>query len=258
MISEFFSVQSKKSFFHKLDFRTKFITTIMVSVTCAFINDVLLLFFFLIIYFLFIIISRNLSRVKFFLLYLVSFWLVITLLVYLFTQDINYTLNYFSIFFVRMYIILFSGFILAFTTSYNDMAKSLEKMKFPRSIIFTFTTALTTVPFFLKEFELISESLKLRGVLSNGLSRIKNLKYIYRGYFIPLIIRIFKISDEKIASAETKGFRSPKKRTSLKEIKMRKKDYFFIFLIIFLLISMLYLDKIYLPSDIFYVLNHLF
>ncbi|MHA1381085.1 MAG: energy-coupling factor transporter transmembrane component T family protein [Candidatus Helarchaeota archaeon] len=255
---EFSTTQSNKSFFHKLDFRTKLFLTIVLSITCAFINDIRILIGLFGIIFIFIIISRNVIRLKTIILYILFFWFVITFLVYFFTQDLYYTINYFSKYFIRMYIVLFSGFLLSFTTAPNDMAKSLEKMKFPRSIIFTFTTALNNIPFFFNEFRLISESLKLRGVLSNGFSKIKNIKYIYRGYFIPIIIRIFKISDEKVASAEVKGFRSQRKRTSLKKIEMGKNDYSFIIFFILILVIALYIDKIYLPSDFFYYFTHIF
>ena len=253
-----FKQPSKKSFFHKLDFRTKLLVIILMSISVVFINDIRILLALFGLFFSFLLFSRNFMRLKGLLLYIISFWIIVTLIVYLFTMDMKYTLNYFSTYFTRMNIMLLAGFLLAFTTSPNDMAKSLEKLHLPRSIIFTFTTALNSIPFFFRELKLISESLKLRGVLSNGIGSIKNIKYIYRGYLIPLIIRIFKISDEKTASAEIRGLRAPIKRISINEIKIRAGDWIFFIFIIFVIGFCFYIDKIFLPSDIFYAFNNLF
>lgn len=228
---------------HRLDPRTKLFFLIAVTVLCAFIDNIFLLIGIGICLLTLMAISKILKSVSKFMIFFIIFWMVAILITTILTRDLAYSIGYFGLFFARFFIIISAGFLFAFTTPPQKLAQSLQKLKFPQSIIFTLTIALRYIPTLAREAESIINALKLRGIQIKGTDLIKRPSYFYRGLMIPLIIRTIKISDEVAITAESRGFKSNYHRSSLNDVKLGKNDYAFGLISSILLIFILVIDK---------------
>ena len=244
----------KQSVIHDLDPRTKLVLILMVTIICVFIQNIIWLLLLALAVFVCVVISKTLEKAAWLLGLFSLFWGVAIILTFAVTGDINYSLSYFSTFFARFFAIICTGLLFAFTTSPNDLAKALEKLRIPSSITFTLTIALRYIPTLFREVRAILDALKLRGVRLRGRDLIQNPNYFYRGVIIPLIIRTIKMSDEIAAAAESRGFGSPYERTSLRQIRFHKGDYVFVYTMICLCGSLLLLDRIYPYTELISVL----
>lgn len=226
-----------------MDPRTKLVFLIAITVLCAFIENIILLLAIGGGLLVLMALSKILKSVSKFMLFFIIFWVVAIIITTIITKDIAYSVGYFSPFFARFFIIISAGFLFAFTTTPHKLAQSLQKLKFPPSIIFTLTITLRYIPTLAREAESIINALKLRGIKIKGLDLIKRPLYIYRGIIIPLIIRTIKISDEVAISAETRGFKANYHRKSLNDVNFKKNDYIFTFTASLLLIFVMVIDK---------------
>jgi len=235
------SFVTRSSVFHKLDPRTKLGLILLVTIVSVKLESFVCLFILalvlLICMYLAKIFKESLCLLKHFVVIL-----GVVLSVSIIVKDINQTVCTGS-FFARLFVMTIAGLLLALTTSPNDFAKALEKMRIPHPITFIFTATMRFVPTLLKEVEAIMDSLRLRGLRIRGRDILKTPSSFYRGICIPLTVRSIKISDELAAAAETRGFGSPNKRTSLREVKFRKNDHIFLFTMVVLSITLLIADK---------------
>jgi energy-coupling factor transport system permease protein len=231
-----------------LDPRTKLVLLIAVTVLCAFIENIILLIAMGVCLFALMALSKILKSVFKFMIFFIIFWATAIIITTVITRDLAYSVGYFSPFFARFFIILSAGFLFAFTTPPSKLAQSLQKLKFPPSIIFTFTITLRYIPTLAREAESIINALKLRGIKIKGMDLIKRPSYFYRGIIIPLIIRTIKISDEVAIAAESRGFKANYQRSSLNEIKLGRNDFAFTITASTLLIFIIILDKLSLVS----------
>lgn len=193
--------------------------------------------------FLLMAISRILKSVFKFMIFFLIFWVLAIVITTIITGDIAYSVEYFSPFFARFFILITAGFLFAFTTPPQKLAQSLQKLKFPPSIIFTLTITLRYIPALAREAESIVNALRLRGIKISGTDLIKNPIYFYRGLIIPLIIRTIKMADEVAIAAESRGFKSNNHRSSLNNVKLGKNDYSFAVVTSIILIFVVMIDK---------------
>ena len=122
--------------------------------------------------------------------------------------------------------ILFIGISLimfAYTTTPAEFIRSLETLKVPRQITLGFMIALRFIPVFMEEVEKIRQSLRIRG------TKVKRgLRFYYRGFFVPLLYRIYTLSDGITLGLHTRGFRLDGNRTVLHELRFRPWDVLFL------------------------------
>ena len=228
---------AEKSPVHRLDARSKLIFILAVLTTSIVLKQISLLLI-LALLILFLMQSAKILKKCWILLVLFSgVSVLVCFLIFAYTKDVNISLQAAKTF-IRMFSVTKAGLILAFTTSPNNLSKSLEKMKLPRAIIFVVTITMRFFPVLLKEIRQIMDSIKLRGL---QLTRIyfKKPRFI----FIPLTIRMIRLSDELSATAESRGFGSFSKRTSLKEVKFGRSDYLFLLTVVVFSFTLLILDK---------------
>ncbi|MGD6851246.1 MAG: energy-coupling factor transporter transmembrane component T family protein [Candidatus Bathyarchaeia archaeon] len=128
--------------------------------------------------------------------------------------------------FVSTMRILFIGISLimfAYTTTPAEFIRSLETLKVPRQITLGFMVALRFIPVFMEEVEKIRQSLRIRG------TKVKRgLRFYYRGFFVPLLYRIYTLSDGITLGLHTRGFCLNGNRTVLHELRFRPWDALFL------------------------------
>ncbi|MGC9516072.1 MAG: energy-coupling factor transporter transmembrane component T family protein [Methanomicrobiales archaeon] len=235
------------TFFHNLDPRVKMGFVIGITLLCALIQNTMLLAILGASIIVMMVISRTLSKVGKFLLLFIIFCSLAVALTFLITGNFLYSLEHFTPFFLRFFVMISAGLLFAFTTPPQKLAQSLEKIKIPTSLTFTLTIAIRYIPTLAREASAIFNALKLRGVNLSAWDFIKKPSYIYRGIIIPLIIRTIKLSDEIAIAAESRGFCSTKNRSCLNDVKFTYKDYSFVLILILVSVCFLIIDMNILP-----------
>jgi len=124
----------------------------------------------------------------------------------------------------RLIAFLASFSIFFLTTTPEELGMTLTKLKVPYMYSFAFISAIRFTPILAEELQTIMDAQRSRGLeLDKGgpLSRIK--KYI--PILVPLIVNVLRRSYELAEAMEVKCFGASKKRTFLKESKMKTMDF---------------------------------
>ena len=120
-----------------------------------------------------------------------------------------------------------TAFLILFTvTKPPDLTQGLARMRLPYRFGFIFTLALQYVPTMFRETKQIMEAQMSRGLELQG----GNIIMRARGYvpiFIPLMVRMMKMTIQLSMSMESRCFGARKERTYLVKIKFQKRDYAF-------------------------------
>jgi len=231
----------KDSPIHQLDPRSKLIFIFLVILTNVFLNNLSLLTFLIFVALLYMLIANILKECRLILIFFLTTSIFICLIVFIYSKNVTDVIRA-AKFCLKMLSITIVGFTFAFTTTPSDLSKSLEKIKIPRFITFVTVIAVRFFPVLLKEIQYIMDSMKLKGLKPRWMY-LRNPRFV----FIPLTIRMIKLSDELSMAAESKGFGNPCKRGSLKEIKFRRSDYLFLAIIIVLCFTIIIFDKGIIP-----------
>lgn len=227
---------------HRLDPRVKLFAIVAVSVLSVALSSLSSSILLAALPVLILAVARCLGRAAVLLFALLVFSAIGVLLVYF--TGIGSPFE-FEKFFVRIFAVVGIGLVFAFTTPPNRFAKALEKMGFPKSVVFTLTLTLRFIPVFVKEAKDLMDSLKVRG-LGLGLRIILRRPRVFlRALIIPLMIRMMKIADDLASAMEARGFGAPIRRTSLYEYKVSWADAAFTAVVLTLLVTLYLLDSTY-------------
>ncbi len=152
---------------------------------------------------------------------------------------------------LRLSFLLIGTSALTFTTSPVVLTDGIEAILRPFShigvpsheIAMMMTIALRFIPTFAEEADKIKKAQSARGAdFSSGnlLSRVKAMIPI----LVPLFVGAFRRADELATAMEARCYRGGEGRTSLKELKLKKSD-FFAFFILILMTTAIILIKIF-------------
>ena len=109
--------------------------------------------------------------------------------------------------------------LFAFTTTPAELVRSLESARCPRMLALGILIAVRFAPVFLDEARRIAASARLRG----GAFR-RDLFFLYRATVVPLIYRLFTVSDTLTLSLHTRGFRPVGPRTQYRSVRFTLPD----------------------------------
>lgn len=115
-------------------------------------------------------------------------------------------------------------FILFTTTKPRDFAQGIMKLKLPYKFGYIFMLGLRFIPVITKEISEITEAQMSRGLelqRGNIINKLKN----YIPIFVPMLIRMIKMSVQLGMSMESRAFGSKKTRTFLHEMKFALRDW---------------------------------
>lgn len=133
---------------------------------------------------------------------------------------------------LRLIFLIMGTSILTLTTSPISLTDGIEKILSPLKAIglpahelaMMMTIALRFIPTLLEETDKIMKAQMARGAdfeSGNIMSRAKNLVPL----LVPLFINAFRRADELAMAMEARCYRGGEHRTRLNEIKMEKRDY---------------------------------
>ena len=123
----------------------------------------------------------------------------------------------------RLIALLASFSIFFLTTTPEEIGMTLTKLRIPYMYVFAFISAIRFTPILAEELQTIMDSQRSRGLeldKGNPLTRLRR----YIPILVPLIVNVLRRSYELAEAMEVKCFGASKKRTYLKELKLRPKD----------------------------------
>ncbi len=123
----------------------------------------------------------------------------------------------------RLIALLASFSIFFLTTTPEEIGMTLTKLRIPYMYVFAFISAIRFTPILAEELQTIMDSQRSRGLeLDKGSPLTRLRRYI--PILVPLIVNVLRRSYELAEAMEVKCFGASKKRTYLKELKLRPKD----------------------------------
>ncbi len=107
-------------------------------------------------------------------------------------------------------------------TKYNsaELLAALETLRIPRMMVVAVTITLKYIPTFLREFKLIKESMRLRGIAFTWKKPVSSFQF----FVVPQLFRCAALAEEVTAAGMVKGIDAPVRRSSFFEEKVRWSD----------------------------------
>lgn len=232
------------SFVHRLDPRVKLFASLLILTTAVIFVDVVVVSTLLLLEAVVIFSAKVQSlwlRTLRGVLPLASLVFVITF----FTQysrepEVAVALGYSFAYSMRLIVFLSSFSLFFLTTTPDEIALTLQRLKLPYEYTFAFVSAIRFTPVMAEELKAVMDAQRARGLeLDKGpiTRRIKNLIPI----FVPLLVNVIRRSYELAEAMEVKCFGASKKRTSLKTLKIRMKDFGFLIVVLALFMVAVYI-----------------
>lgn len=242
------------SILHKVDARTKIITSLLIFIMVFYLKEIipLLIIFFGIIIF---ILASSISPKE----YIKTLRPI--LLISIFTSLVNFifelqfkntgnyhfdinTIKNSTVIFMRLVSMTLSSSAMMFTTSPSDISLSLKKLFFPlkffgincEELALTITISLRFIPILLEEANNIILAQKARGIFINTRNPIKKIK-MFSAIVIPLFLSSFKKAEKMALSIDARCYDSTKPRSEFKILKFKFFDLLFMLYITLILLG---------------------
>lgn len=234
-VLEGFEFRRGNTFIHKLDPRVKLVYSIyMFALAMVYSHSLILAFLFVSTLPLFYV-AKSLGKLARSLrgsVILIAFIFIVNYLTLGFERALAMSVRF---------ILIISCFSIFFLTTYpEDFAEALVKLKVPYEFALTFTMAIRFVPSLSREAQIIIDAQRSRGLELEKGSFIKKIRN-YIPILIPLIVGAIRRSIKVAEAMESRGFGASPKRTSLRELKLKFGDYFFLLVATLLFMLALYL-----------------
>jgi energy-coupling factor transport system permease protein len=122
---------------------------------------------------------------------------------------------------VRLVAVVSGAFVFFQTTSPEDLANVLVKMKVPYAFAFILSTGMQFVPVIQRRLIEVRDAQRARGIrLEGDLASLPN----YPALLVPLLVSSFQLADQLAEAMESRGFGRPG-RTSAVQYRLRWMDY---------------------------------
>lgn len=245
------------TFLHRLDPRTKMLVMLasfVVALMFYTLPTLLVLALVIILYGLAGKTLGNLKRIRFILLMIGLFSVVLWSLTYggptkilgpISTEGILYGI----VIGMKFDIMIISGMIFLSSTKVEEISLGLVKLKLPYRGAFAFATAIRMVPMIVATSFTISQAQKSRGLdLDSGNLLERAKKYV--PLLIPTIISVIRGTNVFAMALESKGFGYSEERTNYLEISIKKGDYLVLFLALIVISVSFYIKFVVMGSTV--------
>jgi len=225
------------TFLHRLDPRTKMLVmlaTFVVALMFYSLNTLLILSAVVLIYGLVGKTLSNLKRIRFILLMIFLFSVVLWSLTYGGEPKLLGPISLEGILYgivigIKFDIMIIAGMIFLSSTKVEEISLGLVKIKVPYRGAFAFATAIRMVPMIVATSYTISQAQRSRGLdLDSGNLVERAKKYI--PLLIPTIISVIRGTNVFAMALESKGFGYSEDRTNYLQISIKKGDLLVIFM----------------------------
>lgn len=127
--------------------------------------------------------------------------------------------------------------------SVSEFVNVLEKIKLPKSITITLAITLRFMPTIGQEISIIKESMKIRNISLNLCNVLKSPIMMMEFVMVPLMMRFIRVAEELASSAVVRGIERPGQRGSMFEIKLKLKDFIYLFIVILFTVFLYYFES---------------
>ena len=128
----------------------------------------------------------------------------------------------------RLYPAYLAVRVLIEKTPMDELLFSLEIWRVPKLVLIPLAVIYRYIPTILKEIGYIRESLKMRNLHSSMWDKLCHPMQNAENFFVPLLYRSEKISEELSAASICKGLSTKRKRTCCTEVKLRITDFIYL------------------------------
>ena len=130
---------------------------------------------------------------------------------------------FFSIIVLRMLPGIAMGEYSLLTTSMSDLVASLQKMKFPDSLIIPISVMFRFFYTVKEDYQQVKEAMYLHGLVGRQFFRQPVRMIEYR--FVPLLLCLSRTADDVAISATTRGMAVGQKRSTISNTRLKVLDY---------------------------------
>ncbi|MEM0349695.1 MAG: energy-coupling factor transporter transmembrane component T [Candidatus Caldarchaeum sp.] len=225
------------TFIHRLDPRVKLATSTLVLVTAVIHIDIVIILLLLTLESL-VILSAKVQKLW---IKTIRGALPLVAIVFVITFFSQYSrepelvtgLGYALTYSLRLLVFLSSFSLFFLTTTPDEIALTLQQLRVPYEYTFAFVSAIRFTPVMAEELQVVLDAQRARGLeVDKGpfTKRIRNLIPV----LVPLLVNVIRRSYELAEAMEVKCFGASRKRTSLKQLNMKRKDIFFLLVVLVL------------------------
>jgi len=218
-LSSGFVFRRGTSAYHRLDPRVKLLISILMFATTLLVRSLYELAAVLAFMIAVAAIATVLRRVARTMLFTAAFSLVIFVLNFVITRNLETSLLYAS----RFVAIVVSTSLFFITTSPDELEQVMKTFRLPRDVIFAFVTAVRFIPVMFLDTIQIMDAQKSRGLeleKGNVFRRVRNMIPI----LIPLVVNSVVRSGELAEAMESRAYGAVPRPTSLVEYKSSVRD----------------------------------
>ena len=152
---------------------------------------------------------------------------------------------------VRIIVLIVEGSMLTYTTSPTDLTDAIERLLKPlkyikidvHSIAMIMTIALRFIPTLIEEIEKITAAQKSRGADMDSGNIFKRVKALVP-VIIPLFVSSFRCASDLAYAMECRCYRGGEGRTKMKVLKMGKRDYLALIIVIIFVALIIYFNTL--------------
>lgn len=109
-------------------------------------------------------------------------------------------------------------------TRTGELICALERAHLPKEVTIPLAVALRYLPTIGKETSNIRDALRMRGLELTGIGALRRPLAALEHLMVPLLMRCLKVADELSLSAVSRGIESERRRTCVRDVRMRGKD----------------------------------
>lgn len=131
-------------------------------------------------------------------------------------------------FFMRIFIIILSGCILA-TSNSREIIQGLVQWKLPYDLAFMVSIGIRFLPILMEEMQDTMTAINLRGIDAKSL-KFKEKIQLYSYILTPVVVGTLTKAQKLSMSIEARAFRAYDTRTSIITLKFKTRDYLFMFI----------------------------
>jgi len=216
-----FVYDKRETFLHTVDPRIKLAMVAVFFVSSVISSMIIFQLVLLSLHLMMALWAKSLRRWLRSLLTVIPFFFFILVVTYLITQNFERSI----LPSVRLLVLVGIFSIFFMCTPPDTFALMLEKLGLPQTISLAFSMALRFIPVLAQQSQDVIDAQKSRGLSVDSRNPFKRLRSLIP-IFIPIIILSIKRSIEVAEALEVRAFNLSKKRTSLVELKLRRRDFF--------------------------------
>lgn len=107
----------------------------------------------------------------------------------------------------------------------GEFITALERMRLPKAATIPLAVMVRYIPTLGLEYGCIRNTMKMRGIDTSFAGVVSHPLQALEHILVPMLMRCLKVADELAASATSRGIENDARRTSVRDVRLRVRDY---------------------------------